>query len=81
MKINRYELHLDIDDSKHSYEGTERIYLTAEEEKLLLNAVDLAIKKVWVNGKILHWDNVRKNKESGEFEERLQEGATSRDRK
>jgi tricorn protease interacting factor F2/3 len=51
MKINRYELHLDIDDSEHRYEGTERIHITAEEEKLLLNAVDLRIKKVSVNGK------------------------------
>jgi tricorn protease interacting factor F2/3 len=51
MKINRYELHLDINDLEHSYEGTERIDLTAEEEKLLLNAVDLRIKKVLVNGK------------------------------
>jgi aminopeptidase N len=51
MEINRYELHLDIDDSEHSYEGTERIYLRAEEEKLRLNAVDLRIKKVFVNGK------------------------------
>jgi L-asparaginase len=36
---------------------------------------------ITMNGKIFHWDNVRKNKESGEFEERLQEEATSRDRK
>jgi len=36
---------------------------------------------ITMNGKIFHWDNVRKNKESGEFEERQQEGATSRDRK
>jgi tricorn protease interacting factor F2/3 len=52
MEINRYELHLDIDDLEHSYEGTERIYLRAEDEKLLLNAVDLRIKKVSVNGKV-----------------------------
>jgi tricorn protease interacting factor F2/3 len=51
MKIIRYELHLDINDLEHHYEGTERIYITAEEEKLLLNAVDLKIKKVSVNGK------------------------------
>ena len=51
MQINRYELHLDIDDSEHRYEGTERIHMTAEGEKLLLNAVDLVIKKVSVNGK------------------------------
>ena len=51
MKINRYELHLDINDLEHRYEGTERIYLSAEEEKLLLNAVDLKIERVSVNGK------------------------------
>jgi tricorn protease interacting factor F2/3 len=51
MRINRYELHLDINDLEHRYEGAERIYLSAEEEKLLLNAVDLRIKKVLVNGK------------------------------
>jgi tricorn protease interacting factor F2/3 len=51
MKINRYELHLDIDELEHRYEGTERIYITAEEEILLLNAVGLRIKEVSVNGK------------------------------
>ena len=52
MKIDRYELHLDINDLERSYEGAERIYLRAAEEKLLLNAVDLEIKKVLVNGRI-----------------------------
>jgi tricorn protease interacting factor F2/3 len=51
MKIKRYDLHLDINDLEHSYEGSERIYLEVGEEKLLLNAVDLSIKKIWVNGK------------------------------
>jgi len=32
---------------------------------------------ITMNGKIFQWDNVRKNKESGEFEERLQGGITS----
>jgi L-asparaginase len=32
---------------------------------------------ITMNGKIFHWDNVRKNKESGVFEERLQEGIPS----
>jgi L-asparaginase len=32
---------------------------------------------ITMNGKIFRWDNVRKNKESGEFEELPQEGITS----
>jgi L-asparaginase len=36
---------------------------------------------ITMNGKIFHWDNVRKNKESGEFEERRQEWTTSGRRK
>ncbi|MGD0917563.1 MAG: hypothetical protein ABSB22_14005 [Thermodesulfobacteriota bacterium] len=63
MKINRYELHLDINDLEHSYEGSERIYLEAEEEKLLLNAVDLNIKKVRVNGKDSDFSVNRANEE------------------
>jgi tricorn protease interacting factor F2/3 len=51
MRIDRYELHLDLNELERGYEGTERIYLEAEEEKLLLNAVDLKVKKILVNGK------------------------------
>ena len=63
MKINRYELHLDINDLGHSYEGSERIYLEAEEEKLSLNAVDLNIKKIRVNGKESEFSVNRANEE------------------
>jgi tricorn protease interacting factor F2/3 len=51
MRVNRYELHLNINELEHGYEGTERIYLEAAEERLLLNAVDLNIKRIRVNGK------------------------------
>jgi tricorn protease interacting factor F2/3 len=51
MRINRYELHFDVNESEHSYKGTERIYLDAGEERLRLNAVDLKVEKVLVNGK------------------------------
>ena len=37
-----YELHSDINNSEHRCEGSERIYLEAEEEKVLLNAVGKA---------------------------------------
>jgi tricorn protease interacting factor F2/3 len=63
MKIKRYELHLDINHLGHSYEGSERIYLDAEEEDLLLNAVDLNIKKIWVNGKDSYFSVNRANEE------------------
>jgi tricorn protease interacting factor F2/3 len=63
MEIKRYELHLDINDLGHSYEGSERIYLEAEKEKLLLNAVDLNIKKIRVNGKESEFSVHRANEE------------------
>jgi tricorn protease interacting factor F2/3 len=63
MKIKRYELHLDINDLEHRYEGSERIYLEAEEERLLLNAVDLNVKKIRVNGKDSGFSVNRANEE------------------
>lgn len=63
MKINRYELHLDINDLEYRYEGTERIYLWGEGEKLLLNAVDLRIKKVLINGRATDFSLHRANEE------------------
>jgi tricorn protease interacting factor F2/3 len=51
MKIEKYDIHLDLNDSEYRYEGTERIFLRAEEEKLILNLVDLKIQKVLVDGK------------------------------
>jgi len=77
MKIDRYELHLDINDLERSYEGAERIYLRAAEEKLLLNAVDLEIKKVLVNGKITDF-SLHRDKEELSVETTLK-GATTVD--
>jgi tricorn protease interacting factor F2/3 len=51
MKIEKYEIYFDLNDSAYSYEGRAHIYLEAEDERLILNAVDLEIKKVLVNGK------------------------------
>jgi tricorn protease interacting factor F2/3 len=63
MKIERYELHLNINDSEYSYEGTERIYLEGKDEKLVLNAVDLKIRNIWVNGKEVHFSLNSANEE------------------
>ena len=51
MRIDRYELHFDINESDHSYKGTERIYFEAGEERLRLNSVNLKVEKIVVNGK------------------------------
>ncbi|MFB3885000.1 MAG: M1 family metallopeptidase [Thermodesulfobacteriota bacterium] len=51
MRIERYELHFDVEDSEYRYDGTEKIFLSAEDESLHLNAVGLEIKRVAVNGK------------------------------
>ncbi len=51
MEIHRYERLLDIRHVEHHYAGTERIYLAAKGERLSLNAVDLTIKQILVNGK------------------------------
>jgi tricorn protease interacting factor F2/3 len=50
MEIRRYDLHLDINDVERSYEGAERIHLQAEGKPLVLNTVDLEIRKLRVNG-------------------------------
>jgi tricorn protease interacting factor F2/3 len=63
MKIDRYELHLNINHSEYSYEGTERIYLEGEDEKLVLNAVDLKITNLWVNGNEAHFSLNSANEE------------------
>jgi tricorn protease interacting factor F2/3 len=51
MKIERYDLHLDIDEREHTYRGSERIRLQATREKLTLNSVDLKIENLVVDGK------------------------------
>ncbi len=51
MRIERYELHFDVNDPEYYYGGTEKILLEAEDESLVLNAVGLEIKKVSVNGR------------------------------
>ena len=50
MKIEEYELHLDVNDSEYSYSGREKIFLEAEDETLVLNSVGLEIRRILVNG-------------------------------
>jgi tricorn protease interacting factor F2/3 len=51
MRIEKYEILFDLNDSDYSYEGRTRIYLEAEDEGLTLNVVNLEIKKILVNEK------------------------------
>jgi tricorn protease interacting factor F2/3 len=56
MKIEKYELHLDVNDAEYSYTGKEKIFLEAEDETLVLNSVGLEIRRILVNGQESRFD-------------------------
>lgn len=50
MKIERYDLDIDLNDRDYTFEGSERISLEGEGKPLILNAVDLEIRRIRLNG-------------------------------
>jgi len=51
IRVDRYEIFLDIDYNGLRYDGKERIYIDSDQESIELNSVDLTIHKISLNGK------------------------------
>jgi len=63
MQIYSYDLDIDIDSEKYAYSCHEVIHFTGNEEKLILNSVNLNIKKIKVNNSIKNFKEYKQNQE------------------
>ncbi len=51
METDKYSIFLKISENLGEYDGSERVTLILEDEEIVLNSVDLDIRKIAVNGK------------------------------
>ena len=51
METDKYSIFLKISENLGEYDGSERVTLFLEDEEIVLNSVDLDIRKIAVNGK------------------------------
>jgi tricorn protease interacting factor F2/3 len=63
MQIYNYSLDLDVNSENYTYTCHEVIKFTGNEEKLILNSVNLYIKKIKVNNSIKNFKEFRQNEE------------------
>ncbi|WP_337860478.1 M1 family metallopeptidase [Ferroplasma sp.] len=63
MQIYNYSLDLDINSENYTYTCHEVIKFTGNEEKLILNSVNLFIKKIKINNSIKNFKEFRQNQE------------------
>lgn len=63
MQIYSYNLDIDIDSERYAYSCHEIIQFTGNEEKLILNSLNLNIKKIKVNNSIKNFKEYMQNQE------------------
>ena len=63
MQIYSYNLDIDIDSERYAYSCHEIIHFTGNEEKLILNSLNLSIKKIKVNSSIKNFKEYKQNQE------------------
>ncbi|QRF76088.1 Tricorn protease-interacting factor F2 [Thermoplasmatales archaeon] len=63
MEINSYDLELDIDYKNMTYRGKEKIRLTLDGEQLIINALDLQVSQVRVQGKAVSFSHDNSHEE------------------
>ncbi len=63
MEFKNYDITIDIDDVNRKFKGKEKVSLKASNEPIVLNAVDLDISFIKVNGRDVEFDVLKEEEE------------------
>ena len=63
MRVEHYDIDLDIDEKTKEYIGTERIFLAGNEENFVINTLNHKIIDFILNGKKVKLENGKKDEE------------------